>query len=302
MEGSYHNPVLLTESVDGMVYDKDGVYVDLTFGGGGHSREILKRLDKGKLIAFDQDDDTKRNIHDLEQSSFTFFETNFRYFNQFLKYEEIKNVNGVLADLGVSSHQFDTAERGFSTRFESELDMRMNQDAQLSAFEVVNEYDQDKLADVLYFFGEIRNARQVAAEIVRLRSISPIKTVNELKDATMRFTNKAKEHKFFAQLFQAIRIEVNEELEALKEMLEASLESLASGGKLVIISYHSLEDRLVKNFMKTGNIEGKINKDLYGKVETPFKILTRKPIVPNEEELRENSRSRSAKLRIAEKI
>lgn len=296
---TYHNPVLLFESVDGLEIIPDGVYVDVTFGGGGHSREILKRLgDEGRLFAFDQDEDAAKNV--INDERFVLIPENFRYVKSFLRFHGIKKVNGILADLGVSSHQFDTAERGFSTRFDAELDMRMNQKGQKSAYTIINEYAEDDLSSILYLYGELKNSRAIAKQIVESRKNGEIKTSFQLKEVLGRFLPKNKEHKILAQIFQAIRIEVNEELEVLKEFLMQSVELLEKGGKLSVISYHSLEDRLVKRFMKTGLFEGEPEKDFFGNIEVPFKAG--KLIVPSANEIQNNNRARSAKLRIATKL
>ena len=294
---SYHNPVLLQESVDALRIKKDGTYVDVTFGGGGHSREILKRLGKlGKLYAFDQDPDAIKNK--IDDDRFTLIEENFRYISRFLKFYGIKKVDGVLADLGVSSHQFDEVSRGFTTRFDSELDMRMNQKARLSAKEVINEYEESRLADVLYWYGELRNSRSIAGAIVEARKKAPIKTSFRLKEVLKRYLPKAKEHKVLAQVFQAIRIEVNEELEALKEFLNQVPGLLKPDGRLSVISYHSLEDRLVKRFIQKGLFSGEPEKDFFGNVHVPL-IKVGKLIIPAPEEININNRARSAKLRVA---
>jgi 16S rRNA (cytosine1402-N4)-methyltransferase len=292
---NYHQPVLLHQAVDGLAIQPDGVYVDVTFGGGGHSREILKRLgENGRLIAFDQDPDAKRNIPN--DPRFTLVDQNFRFLKNWLRLLKVKQVDGILGDLGVSSHQFDSEHRGFSLRFESELDMRMDQQRQLTAVGILNDYEEDALSKVLRAYGEIDHARGVARAIVQHR---PVRTTEDLKQAVARFMQRGKEHKFLAQVFQALRIEVNEELEVLKELLTQSSEMLKPEGRLVIISYHSLEDRLVKDFMKTGNFEGEPVKDFYGNLLRPMKPLQSKPIVPSEEEIAENNRARSARLRIA---
>jgi len=293
----YHNPVLLKESVDGLNIKPNGVYVDVTFGGGGHSKEILSRLnEQGKLFAFDQDEDVKRNIIDNER--FTLIPQNFRFIKRYLRFYGVKKVDGVLADLGVSSHQFDEAGRGFSTRFDADLDMRMNQSEGLSAFQVVNFYDEAKLSDVLFQYGELRNARAIAKKIVEMRSEKKIKTSFELKEVLSEFVPKAVEHKILAQIFQGIRIEVNQEIEALKEFLLQIPEILNKDGRLSVISYHSLEDRLVKRFIINGLFEGEPKKDFYGNINVPMKKAG-KMIVPSLKEIKENNRARSAKLRIA---
>lgn len=297
---NYHNPVLLMESVEGLNIKENGIYVDVTFGGGGHSDEILKRLGAaGKLLAFDQDDEALENkIDDLR---FTLINENFRYLRQFLKFYGIQKVDGILADFGVSSHQFDTAERGFSTRFDADLDMRMNKRDELSAFEVVNSYDYDDLRKILFRFGELRNANAISNAILTERKKNPIKTTMRLKEVLQKFLPASKEHKIMAQIYQAIRIEVNQELTAIQEMLEQSVEVLVKGGRLSMISYHSLEDRLVKNFVRAGNFEGEAEKDFYGNVDVPLKKVG-KLIIPSKEEIAKNNRARSAKLRIAERI
>ena len=293
----YHNPVLLKESVDNLVINKDGIYVDVTFGGGGHSKEILSRLSsKGKLFAFDQDEDALKNSIDDER--FVLIHENFRFIKRFLRFYGIKKVDGILADLGVSSHQFDVPERGFSTRFDSNLDMRMNQTVKLSAFTIVNEYEERKLSDVLYQYGELRSAKGIANKIVEARTNGKIKTSFELKEAIQKFLIKGRENKILAQIFQAIRIEVNQELEALKEFLIQVPELLNVNGRLVVISYHSLEDRLVKRFIRNGIFEGEPEKDMYGNVDVPLKRIG-KLIIPNQVEIKKNNRARSAKLRIA---
>jgi len=296
----YHNPVLLHETVDGLAIRPDGVYVDVTFGGGGHSKEILNRLgEKGQLFAFDQDQDAHKNAFD--DSRFTLIPENFRYIKRFLRFHGIKKVDGILGDFGVSSHQFDVAERGFSTRFEADLDMRMNQNDDLSAYHVVNEYDEEHLRDVFFQYGELRNAPKIARFVVAARRDEPIKTSVQLKQALSSLLPKHKEHKILAQIYQAIRIEVNQEIEVIKEFLLQTEPLLDSGGKISLISYHSLEDRLVKRYIRNGLFEGEPEKDMYGNVEVPFKKVG-KLIVPSQEEIRLNSRARSAKLRIAEKM
>jgi len=293
----YHNPVLLKESVDGLNIKPDGVYVDVTFGGGGHSKEILSRLsDKGRLYAFDQDSDAQRNV--IEDERFTLIPQNFRFIKRYLRFYNVKKVDGILADLGVSSHQFDEAERGFSTRFDAELDMRMNQVGELSAYQVVNNYDEEKLSNVLFQYGELRNAKAIAKKIIEKRSEHPIKTSFELKEILSQFVPKAKEHKVLAQIFQGIRIEVNQEIEVLKEFLLQIPEILNDGGRLSVISYHSLEDRLVKRFIRDGMFEGQPEKDFFGNITVPMKKVGGL-IVPTSKEIKENNRARSAKLRIA---
>ena len=297
----YHTPALLNESVDGLNIRPDGVYVDVTFGGGGHSREILKRLGKrGRLIAFDQDRDAVKNAPD--DPRFIFVRSNFRFLRNFLRYYNVDAVDGLLADLGVSFHHFDDPGRGFSFRFEGALDMRMNRDAGMTAADILNEYPEERLSDLLYRYGELRNARGIAKAVVLFRQDREINTTDDLLSILEPFTRRDREKKVLAQAFQALRVEVNGEMNALTEMLEQALLSLKPGGRLSVISYHSLEDRLVKNFFRTGNFEGELVKDFYGNVETPFTLINRKVIVPSEEEQRSNPRSRSAKLRIAEKI
>jgi 16S rRNA (cytosine1402-N4)-methyltransferase len=296
----YHNPVLLKETVDGLAIKEDGVYVDVTFGGGGHSKEILSRLgEKGKLYAFDQDKDALKNK--IDDSRFTLINENFRYIKRFLRFYGVKEVDGILGDFGVSSHQFDVAERGFSTRFEADLDMRMNQSNQLSAYHVVNEYSQEDLRDVLLQYGELRAAPAMARVIVETRMNGEIKTSEQLKSALKKFLSPKHENKILAQIYQAIRIEVNQEIEALKEFLMQTPEVLKPGGRLSLISYHSLEDRLVKRFMRNGLFEGEPERDVFGRFEVPFKKVG-KLIVPTAQEIKENNRARSAKLRIAEKL
>ena len=294
----YHNPVLLKESIDALITNPDGVYVDVTFGGGGHSREILKRLSsKGKLYSFDQDLDALNNSIDDER--FTLINQNFRFLENSLLMYGVTEVDGILGDLGVSSHQFDAAERGFSTRSDAPLDMRMNVMQHLDARKVVNEYEEDHLADIFYYYGEIREARKLAREIVHARKSKEIVTTEDLKKV-FSYIPQFKQNKFFAQLFQAIRIEVNQELEVLKEMLLQSYKILKKEGRLVVISYHSLEDRLVKRFIRNGMFEGEPERDFFGNFEVPFKIIE-KLIVPSAAEIEINNRARSAKLRVAEK-
>ena len=296
----YHNPVLLNEAVDGLNMKPDGVYVDVTFGGGGHSREILNRLGpKGKLIAFDQDKDALENA--IEDSRFLLINQNFRFLKQFLRFHGYKTVDGILGDFGVSSHQFDVAERGFSTRFEADLDMRMNRDTNFSAYTVVNKYEEAQLRNVLSNYGELRSAAGMARIIVEARQEEKIKTTEQLKKVLSRFLPAHKENKILAQIYQAIRIEVNKELEALKEFLLQTNEVLKSGGRISLISYHSLEDRLVKRYIRSGMFEGEPEKDVFGRVEVPFKAVGKFKI-PSKEEIKQNNRARSAKLRIAEKV
>ena len=300
MTMEYHNPVLLKESVDGLYIKPDGIYVDVTFGGGGHSKEILSRLGpNGKLFAFDQDEDALENT--IKDDRFVLINENFRFIKRFLRFYNIKNVDGILADLGVSSHQFDVAERGFSTRFDAELDMRMSQKNDLNAYRVVNEYDEANLKRVFLDYGELKNAPAIARVILEARELQPIKNTEQLKTVLSRFLPAHKSHKILAQMYQAIRIEVNQEMDVLKEFLVQSLEILNSGGRLSVISYHSLEDRLAKRFMKNGMFEGEPERDFFGNFSVPFKTVG-KLIVPDANEIRVNNRARSAKLRIAEKI
>jgi 16S rRNA (cytosine1402-N4)-methyltransferase len=295
---AYHDPVLVKASVEGLNISPGGRYVDATFGGGGHSALILKKLGNGKLIGFDHDKDAEANVPDDER--ILFLNQNFRYMRNFLKLYGQLPVDGILADLGVSSHQFDQAERGFSTRFDGPLDMRMNRESGLTAREIVNEYPADKLADLFYLYGELRNAYKIAGAIERQRKSEPIDSTGQLTGLLARLAPRGKENKFFAQVFQALRIEVNQELEALKEFLEQSADVLRPGGRLVVISYHSLEDRLVKHFMKSGNFRGEIEKDFFGNPLTPM-VPVGKTIMPDQDEMDRNSRARSARLRIAEK-
>ena len=298
---TYHVPVLLDESIDGLAIQPGGIYADMTFGGGGHSREILRHLGKdGHLYGFDQDADAEKNI--VEDGRFTFVRSNFRYVKQWMRYYGVEQMDGVLADLGVSSHHFDDETRGFSFRFDAPLDMRMNRRAGLTAADVVNNYDEQQLADVLYFYGELKNARKTALQIVKARSQHRIETTGDLLRLLGADTEGSQWKKEMARLFQALRMEVNHEMEALKEMLGGVTQMLRPGGRLVVITYHSLEDRLVKNVMKAGNAEGRVRQDFFGRTETPFRLVNNKVIVPTDEEQQRNPRSRSAKLRIAEKI
>lgn len=300
-EQTYHVPVLLMPSVDGLNIRPNGTYVDVTFGGGGHSREILSRLGEGgRLLGFDQDEDAERNI--VDDPHFTFVRSNFRYLHNFLRYHDIEQIDGLLADLGVSSHHFDDSERGFSFRFDGALDMRMNKRAGITAADIVNNYDEERLADLFYLYGELKNSRKLAAAIARARTGQRIETIGQFLEVIKPLFGREREKKELAKVFQALRIEVNQEMEALKEMLLAATEALRPGGRLVVITYHSLEDRMVKNLMKTGNVEGRAEKDFYGRMQTPFRPVNNKVITPDEDELQRNPRSRSAKLRIAEKI
>lgn len=299
-EPIYHIPVLLQESIQGMNLRPGGIYADMTFGGGGHSKEILRQMDaESRLFSFDQDEDAERNI--VDDSRFTFVRSNFRYLHNFLRYYGVDKVDAILADLGVSSHHFDDSERGFSFRFDGNLDMRMNKRAGMTASEIINTYDEEQLANLFYLYGELKNSRMLANVLVKARSVKSIVTIGDFLEIVKPLYGKEREKKELAKVFQALRIEVNQEMEALKEMLYAATEALKPGGRLVIITYHSLEDRMVKNIMKTGNIEGKAEKDFFGNIQTPFKLVNNKVIVPTDEEIQRNPRSRSAKLRIAEK-
>ena len=297
---TYHVPVLLNESIDGLDIKSDGIYVDVTFGGGGHSREILSRLgNAGHLYSFDQDADAENNVE--PQDNFTFVRSNFRYLKNWMRYYGVEGIDGLLADLGVSSHHFDDETRGFSFRFDAPLDMRMNKRGGDTAADLLNKCSEEELADMFYLYGELKNSRRIAATIVRARGLKPFETTQDLIDATQPLFPKERGKKEMAKLFQALRIVVNHEMSALREMLEAATELLKPGGRLSVITYHSLEDRIVKNMMKAGNPEGKMKQDFFGRVETPFKLVNNKVIVPDEDEQERNPRSRSAKLRIAEK-
>lgn len=299
----YHVPVMLHECINGLEIKQGGVYVDVTFGGGGHSREILKHLGaEGRLFGFDQDADAKLNAEQIEQRSFTFIEANFRYLKRYLKLHGIRQVDGILADLGISSHQIDEPERGFSTRSEADLDMRMDQNAQLTAKRVVNEYDEAALHKLLGIYGEVKNAKTLAAAIVSERFSRPFETTADLIELLKSMAPRGREFKYYAQVFQAIRMEVNDEMGALEDFLNQAVEVLKPGGRLVVESYHSLEDRMVKNFINKGKIFGEVEKDFFGNQLKPLKAITRKPITASEEELKVNNRARSAKLRVAEKI
>ncbi|CAN5301404.1 16S rRNA (cytosine(1402)-N(4))-methyltransferase RsmH [soil metagenome] len=296
----YHNPVLLHESVEGLNIKPGGIYVDVTFGGGGHSREILNRLDdKGKLYAFDQDEDALENK--IDDTRFTLINENFRFIKRFLRFHGVKSVDGILGDFGVSSHQFDVAERGFSTRFDARLDMRMSRRGSLSALEVINDYDEVQLKKMFYEYGDLRNAPKLASEIVRSREEARIESSERLKEVLRPFLYKEKEHKILAQIYQAIRIEVNQEMEVLKEFLMQTEELIKKGGRLSLISYHSLEDRLVKRYIRSGLFEGEPEKDFFGNISVPFKKV-KGLVVPSAEEIAQNKRARSARLRIAKKL
>ena len=298
---TYHVPVLLHESIDGLAIKSGGIYVDVTFGGGGHSKEILRRLDeKAHLYSFDQDPDAEKNI--VNDDRFTFVRSNFRYLKNWMRYYGVDHIDGLLADLGVSSHHFDDETRGFSFRFDAPLDMRMNKRAGATAAEILNTYDEEQLADIFYIYGELKNARKIASVIIKTRNEKKIETTGDLMSATEKLFQREREKKEMAKMFQALRIEVNHEMDALKEMLNGAKDLLGEGGRLSVITYHSLEDRIVKNMMKAGNVEGKIKQDFFGRIEAPFRLINNKVIVPSEEEQQQNPRSRSAKLRIAEKI
>ena len=297
---TYHTPVLMKDSVDGLNIGSAGIYVDVTFGGGGHSREILSRLDAdGHLYSFDQDADAEKNI--INDNRLTFVRSNFRYLKNWMRYYGVDHIDGLLADLGVSSHHFDDESRGFSFRFDAPLDMRMNKRDGTTAADVVNTYDEERLADIFYLYGELKNSRKIAAALVRARAAHKIETTQDFIGAVESLFRREREKKDMAKLFQALRIEVNNEMTALKEMLRSATELLRPGGRLSVITYHSLEDRIVKNVMKTGNPEGKMKQDFFGRIETPFTLINNKVITPDDEELANNPRSRSAKLRIAEK-
>ena len=298
---NYHIPVMLKECLDGLAIRPNGTYVDVTFGGGGHARAILKKLTTGHLYGFDQDADAKVNTEGFDARSFTFVPSNFRNLRKYLRFYGVQEVDGIIADLGISSHQIDVPERGFSTRFQGPLDMRMNTGSELSAKEILNDYEERELATIFGMYGELNQPMKIARAVTAYRVNKPLETIEQLKEAVGRFAPRGKEHKFFAQLFQAIRLEVNEEMEVLKEMLAQCSEVLKPGGRLVVMSYHSLEDRLVKNFMNKGNFEGTDEKDFYGNVIRPLEPVNRKPMVATPEEVAQNSRARSAKLRIAEK-
>ncbi len=309
-EQIYHIPVLLGESVDGMNVRPGGVYVDVTFGGGGHSKEIVRRMNgRGRLFSFDQDADAERNVSASETLSeaqekgvFTFVRSNFRYLKNWMRYYNVDHVDGLLADLGVSSHHFDDEARGFSFRFDAPLDMRMNTRAGITAAEVLNTYDETRLADIFYLYGELKTSRRIAAAVVKARQAGEVRTTHDFLRIVEPFFKREREKKDMARLFQALRIEVNHEMDALKEMLDAATEVLGEGGRLSVITYHSLEDRIVKNIMKTGNAEGKRNEDFFGRVLAPYKVVNNKVVVPTDDEQMRNPRSRSAKLRIAEKV
>lgn len=297
----YHVPVMLDECLEGLNINPSGTYVDVTFGGGGHSSNIVKRLDcSGHLYGFDQDQDSERNI--IDDSRFTFVRSNFRYLSNFMRYYGVEKLDGILADLGVSSHHLDDENRGFSFRFDSDLDMRMNYRDGMTAADIVNDYEEEKLAEVFYLYGEMKTSRKIASAIVKARSRKTVRTVSDLLEIVKPFIPASAEKKELARLFQALRIEVNSEMDALREMLEATVDLLKPGGRLVVMTYHSLEDRIVKNFIKSGNVGGKVEQDMFGRCKTYFKAVNNKVIVPCDEELERNPRSRSAKLRIAERL
>ena len=300
---NYHIPVLLNQSIDGLSIHPGGIYVDVTFGGGGHSREILSRMDSScHLYSFDQDEDAENNIgDDIKGGKFTFVRSNFRYLANWMRYHGVESIDGLLADLGVSSHHLDDATRGFSFRFDSPLDMRMNKRAGLTAADIVNNYDEEQLADIFYLYGELKSSRKIAAAIAKRRGTKKIETTNDFMEIIGPLFNKEREKKEMAKLFQALRIEVNHEMDTLREMLSSATRLLRPGGRLSVITYHSLEDRIVKNVMKTGNPEGKLEQDFYGRINSPYKLVNNKVITPDNNEIEKNPRSRSAKLRIAEK-
>jgi 16S rRNA (cytosine1402-N4)-methyltransferase len=296
---SYHIPVMMNQCIEGLTIRPDGVYVDATFGGGGHSREIVKLLTTGKLYAFDQDEDAERNV--FQDDRFVFIRANFRYLKNFLKYHSVDQVDGILADLGVSSHDFDEAERGFSFRFDAPLDMRMNREASFSAADIINQYDQRQLMTIFKNYGEIKNAAKLASTIISARNNKTIDTTGALLEIISPLVPKAIEKKYLAQVFQALRMEVNDETGALRDFLKAAYDVLRPGGRMVFMTYHSIEDRLVKNFLKSGNFEGEVEQDFFGNFITPFQLINRKVIVPDEDEINKNPRSRSARLRVVEK-
>jgi 16S rRNA (cytosine1402-N4)-methyltransferase len=303
MPVAYHVPVMLSESLDGLIINPDGIYIDLTFGGGGHARGILDRLKGGKLYAFDQDPDAKVNAAQFEDDNrFQFIDSNFRYFRKYLRMYGVSKVDGILADLGVSSHQFDAPERGFSTRYNSLLDMRMSKEGEKTAGNILAKYTETELQNIFSSYGEIRNSRTLARTIISARANTPITTVEQLNDICQTVAPQKKINKYLAQVYQSLRIEVNEEMDVLEEMLSESFKALSTGGRMVMIAYHSLEDRLVKNMVNYGNAKGVAKKDFYGNLLRPLQPVNRKPMVPSEEELKDNPRSRSAKLRIAERI
>ncbi len=297
----YHKPVMLRECLEALNINPEGIYVDATFGGGGHSLLLLEKLKGGKLIVFDQDEDAKKEAEKIQHRSFTFCQANFRYMKQYLKLHGVSKVNGILADLGISSHQIDSAERGFSTRFDGPLDMRMDQRSKITAAKILNEFSEAELHKIFGMYGELKNAKTAAKTVVERRKIKPLKTTLDLKEALQSITPRGKENKYFAQVFQALRIEVNEEMQALEDFLHQCGDVMEKKGRLVVMSYHSLEDRMVKNYINTGKVFGEVEKDFFGNKIRPFEAVTRKPIEASEEEIEENNRARSAKLRIAER-
>ncbi len=298
----YHKPVMLTECIEALLIKPEGIYVDVTFGGGGHSMVILENLREGRLIAFDQDDDARKQAENIQSRSFTFCQANFRYMKQYLKLNGVNQVDGILADLGISSHQIDSPERGFSTRFEGPLDMRMDQKGTITAAKILNDYPEADLHKVFGMYGELKNARTAAKAVITARSVKPLTTTLDLKAALQQIAPRGKENKYFAQVFQALRIEVNEEMKALEDFLHQCGDVVKPGGRLVVMSYHSLEDRMVKNYINTGKVFGELEKDFYGNPIKPFQAINRKPIEASEEEVNENKRARSAKLRVASKL
>jgi 16S rRNA (cytosine1402-N4)-methyltransferase len=302
MGSTYHKPVMLNECIDALNIKPDGIYVDVTFGGGGHSLRILEQLKEGRLIAFDQDEDAKRQSENIQSRSFTFCQANFRYMKQYLKLNGVIKVNGILADLGISSHQIDSAERGFSTRFDGPLDMRMDKKGQVSAANVLNGFSEGELHKIFGMYGEVKNAKTLAGLIIKQRALKKFDRINDLIEVLKTVAPRGKEFKYFAQVFQALRIQVNEEMQALEDFLHQCGEVMETGGRLVVMSYHSLEDRLVKNYINSGKMYGDVEKDFYGNKIKPFEAVNRKPIEATEEEVKENNRARSAKLRVAEKI
>jgi len=298
----YHNPVMLKECIEGLNINPEGIYVDVTFGGGGHSMAILEKMMGGRLIAFDQDEDAKKEAEKIQHRSFTFCQVNFRYMKQYLKLNGVSKVSGILADLGISSHQIDEASRGFSTRFDGPLDMRMDRKGKTTAAKILNSYSEEQLHKIFGMYGELKNAKTAAKEVVSKRSVKNLETTLDLKNALQAVAPRGKENKYFAQVFQALRIEVNQEMQALEDFLHQCGEVMDKGGRLVVMSYHSLEDRLVKNYINTGKMFGEVEKDFYGNQIKPFEAVNRKPMEASEEEIEKNNRARSAKLRIAEKI
>jgi len=301
MGSVYHQPVMLTECIEALQIKPEGTYVDVTFGGGGHSLRILENLKGGRLIAFDQDEDAKKQSENIQSRSFTFCQANFRFLKQFLRLIEVSKVDGILADLGISSHQIDSSERGFSTRFDGPLDMRMDQKGKITAAKIVNEFSEEALHRIFGMYGELKNARTAAKAVVQARLSKPLMSTMDLKDALSSIAPKGKENKYFAQVFQALRIEVNTEMKALEDFLHQCGEVMVKKGRLVVMSYHSLEDRMVKNYINTGKVFGQLEKDFYGNPIKPFQAINRKPLEASEEEVESNKRARSAKLRVAEK-